>query len=61
MAKKSLIIKSLRKPKFKVRAYHRCKRCGRSRGYIGRFALCRICFRGLASEGAIPGVIKSSW
>ena len=61
MAKTSLIMKSLRKPKFKVRAYHRCRRCGRARGYIRRFALCRICFRNLAGDGAIPGVIKSSW
>ena len=61
MAKKSLVVKSQRKPKFKVRAYHRCRQCGRPRGYYRRFALCRICFRKLALEGKIPGVIKSSW
>jgi small subunit ribosomal protein S14 len=61
MAKKSLIAKSQRKPKFAVRAYTRCKRCGRARGYLRKFNLCRICFRQLALEGQIPGVVKSSW
>jgi small subunit ribosomal protein S14 len=61
MAKKSQIAKANRPPKFKVRAYHRCARCGRSRAYIGKFKLCRICFRELASFGQIPGVTKSSW
>jgi small subunit ribosomal protein S14 len=61
MAKKSLIAKSLRKPKFAVRAYTRCKRCGRPRAYLRKFNLCRICFRELALQGQIPGVVKSSW
>lgn len=61
MARKSLIAKANRPPKFKVRAYYRCRRCGRSRGYLRRFGLCRICFRELALEGMIPGVKKSSW
>ncbi len=61
MAKKSLIVKSQRKPKFKVRKYNRCKRCGRPRAYYRKFELCRICFRELALAGEIPGVIKSSW
>ncbi|MBI4651446.1 type Z 30S ribosomal protein S14 [Candidatus Desantisbacteria bacterium] len=61
MAKKSWIAKNKRKPKFEVRAYHRCKVCGRARGYIGKFAMCRICFRKLALEGLIPGVRKASW
>lgn len=61
MAKKALIEKCNKKPKFKVRAYHRCRRCGRPRGYIGKFALCRICFRELAHQGAIPGIVKASW
>lgn len=61
MAKKSLIAKAGREPKFKVRAYHRCRNCGRSRGYIRRFQVCRICFRELASKGELPGVIKASW
>ncbi len=61
MAKKSLVAKALRKPKFKVRAYNRCRICGRPRGYLRRFAMCRICFRLLALRGEIPGAIKSSW
>jgi small subunit ribosomal protein S14 len=61
MAKTSLIVKAGRPPKFKVRKYHRCKLCGRPRGYIRRFQLCRICFRELASRGEIPGVVKASW
>ncbi|MBN2184627.1 MAG: type Z 30S ribosomal protein S14 [Candidatus Krumholzibacteriota bacterium] len=61
MAKKSLIAKSKRTPKFKVRAYSRCRRCGRPRAYIRQFGICRICFRELALDGKIPGVVKSSW
>ncbi|MBN2574662.1 MAG: type Z 30S ribosomal protein S14 [Deltaproteobacteria bacterium] len=48
-------------PKFNVRRHHRCKQCGRSRGYLRKFELCRICFRLLSLRGDIPGVIKSSW
>jgi len=47
--------------KYAVRVRNRCKRCGRPRGYIRRFQLCRICFRELALAGQIPGVAKSSW
>lgn len=61
MAKKSLIEKSKRKPKFSVRQYNRCQRCGRPRAYMRKFGLCRICFRELANEGKIPGVTKASW
>ncbi|TET17472.1 MAG: type Z 30S ribosomal protein S14 [Candidatus Cloacimonadota bacterium] len=61
MAKKSLVEKAKLKPKFKVRAYHRCVRCGRSRAYLRKFGLCRICFRQLALRGVIPGVRKASW
>ncbi len=61
MAKKSLIMKWQRKPKFSVRAYNRCRICGRPRGYIRDFEMCRICFRDLASNGMIPGIVKSSW
>ena len=61
MAKLSLVLKSQRKPKFKARAYHRCRLCGRARGYLRRFAMCRICFRDLALRGEIPGVVKASW
>lgn len=61
MAKKALIEKSQRKPKYGVRAYNRCNRCGRPRAFIRRFGLCRICFRQLALRGEIPGVRKASW
>ena len=61
MAKKALVEKQKRKPKFQVRFYHRCARCGRSRGYMRRFDLCRICFREAASFGFIPGLVKASW
>ena len=61
MARKSLVIKNERKPKFKVREYTRCKRCGRPQGVLRKYKLCRICFRELANEGEIPGVRKSSW
>ncbi|HZS46410.1 MAG TPA: type Z 30S ribosomal protein S14 [Blastocatellia bacterium] len=61
MAKKSLIAKANSKPKFSSRAYNRCKRCGRPRGYLRKFNVCRICFRELALDGHIPGVTKSSW
>jgi small subunit ribosomal protein S14 len=60
MAKKSMVIRESRR-KFKVRVRHRCLRCGRPRGYLRRFQLCRICFREMALDGKIPGVVKSSW
>ena len=61
MATTAWIAKTRKKPKFAVRANNRCKRCGRSRGFLRKFQLCRICFRNLALEGALPGVTKSSW
>jgi small subunit ribosomal protein S14 len=61
LAKKSLIAKAKRPPKYKVRAYSRCRRCGRSRAYYRKFGVCRICFRELALQGDLPGVVKSSW
>jgi small subunit ribosomal protein S14 len=61
MAKKALIAKALRKPKYSSRAYNRCKICGRSRAYYRKFQICRICFRTLALKGEIPGVKKASW
>ena len=61
MAKTSLRVKATRKPKFKVRRYNRCWRCGRARAYLRQFNLCRICFRELALRGEIPGIVKASW
>lgn len=61
MATKAWIEKAKRKPKFKVRRYNRCPLCGRPRGFLTRFNMCRICFRNLATEGLIPGVTKASW
>ncbi|NLI16783.1 MAG: type Z 30S ribosomal protein S14 [candidate division Zixibacteria bacterium] len=61
MAKTCKIVASRRTPKFKVRQHNRCARCGRPRGYLRRFGLCRICFREMALNGEIPGVVKSSW
>ncbi len=61
MAKVCMIEKAKREPKFKVRAYNRCKLCGRPRAFLRKFGMCRLCFRKLALEGQIPGVIKASW
>ena len=61
MAKKATLIKWKREPKFKVRKYTRCQRCGRPRAVFRKFGLCRICLRQLAHKGEIPGVVKASW
>ena len=61
MAKKSLVEKWKRTPKFGVRKYNRCRRCGRPRAYLRRFGMCRICVRELALRGELPGVLKASW
>lgn len=61
MAKKSIIAKSQKKPKFSTRIVRRCFRCGRRHGYMRQFGLCRICFREMAGRGEIPGVKKASW
>ena len=61
MAKESLRVKQQRPAKYPTRAYNRCARCGRARGYYRKFELCRICFRLLALRGEVPGVIKASW
>jgi small subunit ribosomal protein S14 len=61
MAKKSLVVKSKREPKYSTRKINRCFRCGRRRGYMRDFGLCRLCFRELALKGEIPGVKKASW
>ena len=61
MAKKALVQKQQRKPKFKVRGYTRCRRCGRARSVYRRFGLCRICLREMVHAGEVPGVTKASW
>ncbi len=61
MAKVSDIVKFKRKQKYKVREKNRCQICGRSRSYMRKFGLCRMCFRGLASKGELPGIVKASW
>ncbi len=61
MAKKSLIAKQAKTPKYKTQKYSRCNKCGRPRAVFKKFGLCRICLRQLAHEGAIPGMTKSSW
>ena len=61
MAKKALIIKAAATPKFKVRGYTRCQKCGRPRAVLRKFGLCRICVREMAHAGELPGVSKSSW
>ncbi|MCS6806240.1 MAG: type Z 30S ribosomal protein S14 [Acidobacteriota bacterium] len=61
MARKNFFAKMRRQPKFAVRYRNRCRRCGRPRSFFRKFALCRLCFRELALEGHIPGVVKASW
>ena len=61
MARKALIAKAKRKPKYSTRVIRRCWRCGRNRGYMRDFNMCRICFRELAENGDLPGITRSSW
>jgi len=61
LAKKCLVEKQKRTPKFGVRRYNRCALCGRPRGFLRKFGICRICFRDMANRGLIPGVRKASW
>lgn len=61
MARKALIAKAKRTPKYAVRKYSRCNRCGRSRAFMRKFGICRICFREMAHKGELPGVVKASW
>ncbi|MBL4769679.1 MAG: type Z 30S ribosomal protein S14 [Planctomycetes bacterium] len=61
MAKKSLIAKAAREPKYKVRGYTRCNFCGRPRAVYRKFGICRICLRERAHLGQIPGMRKASW
>ena len=61
MAKKAMVLKQQKTPKFSTHAYSRCKICGRPHAYLRKFGICRICFRELANDGQIPGVKKASW
>jgi small subunit ribosomal protein S14 len=61
MATAARMAKTRRKLKYEIRQRNRCKRCGRPRSVLRKFALCRICFRDLARQGYLPGVIKASW
>lgn len=61
MATKAQIEKSNKKPKYSSRIVRRCWKCGRNHAYMGKFGLCRICFRELAENGDIPGITRSSW
>jgi small subunit ribosomal protein S14 len=61
MAPKAKRLKAAQKPKFSTRVVYRCKLCGRARAVYRKFGICRLCFRGLASKGMIPGVRKASW
>ncbi len=61
MARKALIVKSKKEPKYKTRRYNRCQLCGRPRAFYRKFQICRICFRSLALKGEIPGIKKASW
>ena len=61
MAKKALVNKQQREPKFGVRKYTRCRKCGRARSVYRKFGVCRMCLRQMAHNGELPGVTKSSW
>jgi small subunit ribosomal protein S14 len=61
MATTAKRVKDAKKPKFSTRRHNRCNLCGRPRGYLRKFGICRLCFRGLALRGEVPGVSKSSW
>ncbi|HMB31297.1 MAG TPA: type Z 30S ribosomal protein S14 [Desulfohalobiaceae bacterium] len=61
MARKALMVKATKKQKFSVRNYNRCPICGRSRAFMRKFGICRICFRNMSLAGELPGVRKSSW
>ena len=61
MARLAMVVKAKRTPKYGVRKHNRCAICGRPRGYLRKFGICRICFRKMALDGKIPGVTKASW
>ena len=61
MARLAMVVKSKKTPKYAVRKHNRCGNCGRPRAFLRKFGICRLCFRGMALSGKIPGVIKASW
>jgi small subunit ribosomal protein S14 len=61
MARLAKKLKDSKKPKYSTRQHNRCSLCGRPRGYIRHFGICRLCFRELANKGELPGVTKASW
>ncbi|GJQ21121.1 MAG: type Z 30S ribosomal protein S14 [Ignavibacterium sp.] len=61
MARLAMMVKAKKTPKYKVRKHNRCNICGRPRAYYRKFGVCRICLRGLALEGKVPGLRKASW
>jgi small subunit ribosomal protein S14 len=61
MATTAWVAAMRKKQKYAIRYRNRCRRCGRPRGFLRKFQLCRICFRNLALQGMVPGVTKSSW
>jgi small subunit ribosomal protein S14 len=61
MAKKAMVLKQKKTPKFSTRYYTRCNICGRPHAVLRKYGICRICFRNLAYKGQIPGMKKSSW
>jgi small subunit ribosomal protein S14 len=61
MAKLSKVAAAQKTPKFAVRQHNRCRNCGRPRGFLRKFGVCRICFREMALRGEIPGITKASW
>ncbi len=61
MARLAMVVKAKKTPKFPVRKHNRCSICGRSRAYMRKFGVCRLCFRSMALDGKIPGVTKASW
>lgn len=60
MAKTSMLWRNKRRENT-VQYRNRCSICGRPRGFLRFFGICRICFRTLGSNGKLPGVVKSSW
>lgn len=56
-----MVVKAAKTPKFAVRKHNRCQICGRPRAFLRKFGICRLCFRRMALDGKIPGVLKASW